>query len=99
MEWLTPTEHDFGDIKQGVPVKAKFRFKNTGTEPLTVDNVRSTCGCTASEWRDDFVAPGEESIIEVEYDAKRAGYFRRKVTVFFSGMRGGEKLWVEGFVE
>jgi hypothetical protein len=99
VEWISPTTHDFGDLKRGKPVTHDFRFKNTGSEPLTIDNVRSTCGCTATEWSEEVVPAGEEGVIKIEYDAKKEGYFYKKITVFFSGQRKPEKLYVEGYVE
>lgn len=99
VEWLSPLTHDFGDLKQGVPVTHDFRFKNTGDEPLTIDNVRSSCGCTAIDWQEEAVAPGGHGVITIEYDAKREGYFYKKITVFFSNQRKGEKLYIEGYVE
>lgn len=99
VEWLTPVEHDYGDIKLNTPAKVVFRFKNTSSGPLTIDNVRSTCGCTASDWEEKVIEPGTESEIKIEYDAKKPGYFYKKITVFFSNQRKPEKLSITGFVE
>ena len=41
---------DFGDIVQGDKVSHVFEFENTGTEPLILSNVLTTCGCTATAW-------------------------------------------------
>ncbi|MCF8243679.1 MAG: DUF1573 domain-containing protein [Saprospiraceae bacterium] len=98
-EWVTPTTHDFGDLELSVPAPHEFKFKNTGDAPLIIDNVRSICGCTATEWTETPVLPNEEGIIKVEFDARKAGYFYKKVTVYFNGQKKGEKLYVEGFVD
>ena len=99
VEWLTPVDHDYGDIKLNAPAKVVFRFKNTSSEPITIDNVRSTCGCTASEWEEVVIAPGEESEIKIEYSARKPGFFFKKITVFFSNQRKAEKLSITGYVE
>jgi hypothetical protein len=99
VEWLTPTTHDFGDIRQGEAVKTVFRFKNISDKPVSVDNVRSTCGCTSPDWENEIVDPLSEGTITVEYDAKKSGWFKKKITVFFSGQKQPERLQVEGFVE
>lgn len=99
VQWLSPTEHDFGDLKLGVPSSVAFRFKNVSEAPITIDNVRSTCGCTAPDWTEEPIQPGAESAINVEYNSAKPGYFQKKVTVFFSGQRKAEKLSIEGFVE
>lgn len=97
--WLVPTEHDFGDLKQDEPVFFDFRFKNTSDEAIVIDNVRTTCGCTAPDWSEAAIAPGEESTISIEFDAKKEGYFYKKITVFFSNQKKGEKLFISGYVE
>jgi hypothetical protein len=57
--------HDFGDIKQGDKVEHVFKFENTGTEPLILSNVSTTCGCTASNWPRDPIAPGKTGEIKI----------------------------------
>ena len=42
--------HDFGTIPQGGDGTYEFVFKNTGKEPLILNNVKSSCGCTKPEW-------------------------------------------------
>jgi len=97
--WTTPTTHDFGDLTWNVPATYDFKYKNTGDEPLVIDNVRSVCGCTATEWTETPVAPGKEGFVQVVFDARKQGYFNKKVTVYFSHQKKGEKLFLEGFVE
>ncbi len=97
--WLSPTTHDFGDLEQGVPAYFDFKFKNTGDVPIQIENVRFVCSCTATEWTETPVLPGKDGFVKIEYDARKLGYFSKKITVFFTHLRKGEKLFVEGFVE
>jgi hypothetical protein len=98
VEWLTPMEHDFGDIEQGKPVEFHFKFKNITEEPFVIDNVRTTCGCTASDWSDIPVAASDSSAIKITFDAYKTGWFRKKIKVYFSGQRKAEILYIEGYV-
>ncbi|NJO86715.1 MAG: DUF1573 domain-containing protein [Lewinella sp.] len=98
VEWLGETTYDFGDIQAGKPVVFSFEYRNTGSEPLVIDNVRTGCGCTTSEWEEAPVAPGATAKLVVEYDARSVGYFRKYLKVYFRGHRGAEWLWIEGFV-
>ncbi|HHM21843.1 MAG TPA: DUF1573 domain-containing protein [Bacteroidetes bacterium] len=99
VEWLTPVQYEFGDIHQGRPAATEFRFKNISSVPFTIDNVRTSCSCTASEWDETTIPPGGEGHIKIKYDARRPGHFRKKITVFFSTQRKAEKLYVSGYVE
>ena len=97
--WTSPTSHDFGNILRGVPQTHIFEFKNISTAPLIIDNVRTDCGCTATDWEETPVAVGEKGKISITYDAAKTGYFKKKITVWLHGQRSCEKLWIEGEVE
>lgn len=99
VEWLGEITVDVGDVPRSQDVHTSFHFRNLTDAPLVIDNVREGCGCTASNWREEPILPGEEGSINVTYDAMNAGFFRKNVKVFFRGHRGGHKLWLEGFVE
>ena len=98
-EWLDPLEHDFGDIPQHEEATHAFRYVNTGEVPLTIDNIRTSCGCTTPDWAQSPVMPGDTGVILLEYDARDPGYFRKQSKVYFHGYRKAEKLYIEGFVE
>ena len=82
---LQETEFDFGKIPQGKPVTHVFTFTNTGTTPLSLENVQASCGCTTPEWSKDPVAPGESSKITVGYNAASEGAFTKTITVSYNG--------------
>ncbi len=98
VKWLSPLEHDFGDIQLNVDVAHYFKFVNISDELLTIDNVRTSCGCTASDWVAEPTAVADTSAVKITYDAAKPGYFRKKIKVFFHGQRKAEVLYVEGFV-
>jgi len=99
VEWQTTTEHDFGDLLQGESVTFDFQFKNISDQPILIDNVRPDCGCTAPNWENIPTLPDSTGTLSITFDATKKGYFNKKIKVFFSGQRKGEKLYVEGFVE
>ena len=99
VEWLQDMTVDAGDTFQHEPVTYTFAYRNLTEGPLVVDNVRVGCGCTATEWQEAPVAPGELGSIKVTYDATNVGFYRKYAKVYFRGHRGGHKLWLEGFVE
>ena len=98
VEWLSPTDAEMGEVLYRTPVFIRFPFRNLSAEPLTIDNIRTGCGCTAPEWSEAAVAPGDTSSIVIEYDAEKMGYFKQWIRVFFHGQRQPERLWIEGEV-
>jgi hypothetical protein len=74
-------EIDYGTIAQGADPLRKFKFKNTGTEPLVIKNARGSCGCTVPSYKKEPIMPGETSEIEVRYDTQRPGPINKQVTI------------------
>lgn len=82
MEFET-TEYNFGDIKEeNGKVSYEFRFKNTGTSPLIITMVSSSCGCTTPYYTREPVMPQKEGSIKVEFDpTNRPGQFIKTITI------------------
>lgn len=97
--WLTASKYNFGEIPQYKEQSHRFYFKNITRESLSIDNVRTTCGCTASEWEKKAILPDSIGSINIIYDAKQTGAFKKKVKVFFANQRLPEILFVEGLVQ
>ena len=81
---LKETEHNFGKIPQGKPVYHNFEIVNTGSQPLKLDNVQASCGCTTPEWSHDPIAPGATATIKVGYNAAAEGDFDKPVTITYN---------------
>jgi Protein of unknown function (DUF1573) len=81
---LTETEHSFGDITQGAVVKHVFELENTGSLPLLLTKVATTCGCTAPTWPRTPVQPGEKAQIEVQFDSRGKEGIQNKVVTIYS---------------
>ena len=74
--------HDFGKIKQGVPVTHEFKFTNKGKVPLVITNGSSTCGCTVPEWPKEAIKPGGKGTIKVKFDSQgKAGPQAKPITI------------------
>lgn len=85
--------HDFGDIEQGEKVNYVFKFENSGTEPLILSNVLTTCGCTATSWPRDPLAPGEEGEIAVSFNsAGKMGKQNKVVTIVSNAVNAQERV-------
>ncbi len=91
-------EHDFGTIENGGNGTFKFAFINQGTEPLVLNDVKSSCGCTIPQWPKEPIAPGASSTIDVKYDTKRTGAFSKSITVTSNGSQTPIVLQIKGTV-
>ncbi|MFL5730239.1 MAG: DUF1573 domain-containing protein [Cytophagaceae bacterium] len=79
---FTESAHDFGDIIQGDSVTHVFKFKNSGSTPLIISEVITTCGCTAPTWTKDPVMPGKSGEILITYrSAGKQGLQNKIITI------------------
>ena len=99
VEWLTEKTYDFGTVELGSVTGTSFTFKNTSTQPILLQTVRTTCGCTAAKWPESPIAPGATGEIRIEYSADRSGRFSKKIRVFFDAMKKPEMLRIVGACE
>jgi len=80
---LEKVVHDFGEIGPGTAQSTQFRFKNAGTAPLKITQVRSCCGVVARGVKaGQQYAPDESGVLELDYRAgTQPGSMRRKIYI------------------
>jgi len=81
---LVETEYDFAKIPQGKPVYHVFQIVNLSSEPLKLDNVQASCGCTTPEWSKEPIAPGATAEIKVGFNAATEGPFTKPITITYN---------------
>lgn len=99
INWLDSLEVDWGIIPLDSAVTATFRFQNNTEAPLLIDNVRTSCGCTASDWAASPTPPGEIGEVRLTFDAAKRGYFRKRATVWFRGVKQPTRIVMLGKVD
>ena len=72
---------DFGKITKGKPVTHEFQFTNSGSEPLLITGVKTSCGCTSPEWTKEPIPAGGVGFIKATYNAANAGVFTKTISV------------------
>jgi hypothetical protein len=61
--------YNFGKIRKGEKIVTSFYFKNTGTRPLKILQVQTSCGCTATNWTRGYINPNAVGEITVTFDS------------------------------
>lgn len=90
--------HDFGNVPEGPAAEYEFTFKNTGKEPINLQTVNASCGCTTPTWSKEPVLPGKTGIVKASYGTdKRPGGFTKSITVVSNA--GTKVLTIKGTVE
>lgn len=70
-------------------LKESFRFRNTGSVPISIDSASASCGCTVPNYTSEVVEPGAEGVVELSYGTKLAGHGKevRAIIMFSDGGR------------
>ncbi len=94
------TSHNFGTINELDGVKSyTFEFTNSGGQPLILNSVTASCGCTAPEWSKAPISPGEKGSINVAFNPRgMPGAFRKSITVKSNAREGVATLYIVGLV-
>ena len=90
--------HDFGKVEQGKPVTYVFEFKNTGSDPVVINDAQASCGCTKPSWTREPVMPGKTGNVSATFNAAAAGPFNKSVTVTSNAEAGQTVLYLKGEV-
>lgn len=80
---MSPTPvYEFGEMDNSQKVSHDFVIKNVGDEPLVINDVKSTCGCTVAKLENKTIQPGQETTIGATFNLKgKQGNQRKRITV------------------
>ncbi|QKZ11419.1 DUF1573 domain-containing protein [Spirosoma sp. KUDC1026] len=90
--------HDFGKIEQGKPVTHVFEFKNTGSDPVIINDAQASCGCTKPSFSREPIMPGKSGSISATFNAAAPGQFTKTVTVTSNAAASQAVLYLKGEV-
>lgn len=91
-------EIDLGEVNHNKPVTLEFEFVNTGSEAVVISAVQAGCGCTATNYSKEPVAPGATAKIGATYNAATKGVFKKTVTVTTNAEETPRVLTFKGIV-
>ncbi|BDS13743.1 DUF1573 domain-containing protein [Aureispira anguillae] len=92
--------YTYDTIQQGAIVEYSFKFKNEGERPLSIKDVKGSCGCTIGSYPFLDIAPNEESVIKARFDSKgKKGPQFTTITVYSNANAKGDVLSLKGVVK
>lgn len=83
-----PYYWNFGKARQGEMLRHAFILKNPTKNVLKIQQVTTSCGCTASEVKKNVLAPQESTEIEVTFNTKNySGIIKQYIYVNTDSLR------------
>lgn len=94
------SEFNFGTIEEADgEVSHTFIFTNTGSNPIVIENVATTCGCTTPTYTRSPIRPDQQGQITITYDpAGRPGRFSRDVVIVSNSRKNKNTITIKGVV-
>lgn len=93
--WPNGMEIDFGEIpKRGVEHYDTLLLHNPTDMPFVIENIRQSCGCTAVDWPNTPIEPGQTIPIQIAFRCTKGGFVERHLDVYLSHTSEKTRIWV-----
>lgn len=93
-------EYDWGSALQGELIKHSFVVSNSGGSPLTITQVKPSCGCTMASKPEKPIEPGQTGLVTLEIDTKRfTGPIKKTADVTSNATQAPLRLTMGGKVD
>ena len=92
---ITPEKIEFGRLQEGRTLEGDIRFANAGKQPVQIQRVQASCGCTTTKIEKMTVEPGDTAT--VHYSVRTLGFrglVRKTITVYFTDPKEKELAFV-----
>lgn len=73
---------DLGKFDWKAEKKGIFKLKNTGSHPLVIVDIATSCGCITATFPKEPIAPEKEAEVSVVYKADKPEHFNKTLTVY-----------------
>ncbi len=75
-------DYDFGEVEAGDEIEHTFVFENTGDDPLSIEEVLTSCGCTGALVTEKEVPPGGTGEVKATFHTRGfQGVVKKGLTV------------------
>ena len=89
---------DCGQILFRRPVAIEFTVKNKSDKALTIQKVRTDCGCTSVTYPQHPIPKGDTFKVVATYDARQMGHFEKQVGLYTNNEEQPLRLTLRGVV-
>lgn len=80
---MSSYNHNFGKVKEGEKLDLTIEIENTGEAELRINNIKSSCGCTAALLSSKLLMPDEKGELKIEFDTSNlTGQIARTITLY-----------------
>jgi len=90
----------FPKAEGGDVLNFTYTFKNTGSEPLIIANIKVSCSCTKPSWPTYPIMPGKSDSITVEFNTKTVwGWQEKELRIYSNASETYTSVYFKGNVK
>jgi cytochrome c5 len=89
----------FGGIGDTVEVTHIFKVQNTGSAPIVISDVHSSCGCTATMIDKKTIGPGDSANLKVTFNPKGKGVGKIDKMIWITSNAGKDSLSISAEIK
>lgn len=90
---------DLGKIDNKNIQNIVFEFTNNDPNPVIINRVKSSCGCSTPTWSFEPILSKNKGFIHIKYDPSgMIGFFSKKIQVFFNNYDQPTELTLTGYI-
>lgn len=67
IKWIDSTFKDLGKVGGGDSIGIKYKFQNVGDNPLMIQSIKTSCGCTIANTTTKPIMPGKFGEIKAKF--------------------------------
>jgi mono/diheme cytochrome c family protein len=83
----------------GQIARVKLVGVNFGNEPVEIERILSSCGCTSTDFRKEVISPKKKAVVEISITTnQKIGQVSKAVRIYFTGNNAPHKVTVKGTV-
>jgi len=94
------TVYDFGSVQAGSDTLwHSFTCVNTGSEPLFIQDIKTSCDCTLAEWPKTGIQPGKSAVIRGGFKIEgKSGTFEKNLFITSNTSPASTLLTLKGSI-
>lgn len=92
--------HDLGILKKGETISKYIKFRNNGYSDLIISNVKSSCGCTVTNWPKNPIPKNQKDSLLLQINTSSlSGKVRKTITIITNSIPNTKVITINAKVE
>lgn len=89
---------DAGTMKMNTEHSFRFSYTNHSDQPILINDIKTTCGCTVPDWDKSPLLPGKTADLVIKFNPNTSGFHAKKIFVYINKSNNPIALLIKAMV-